>query len=66
MRATELRRVLRRLGCVEVRQSGSHLIIRCDGCLTVIPIHSRDIPARTVRAIERDLEGCLGTGWLKG
>jgi predicted RNA binding protein YcfA (HicA-like mRNA interferase family) len=55
----------RRLGCEEVRQSGSHVIVRCDDCQTVLPIHSgRDIPVGTLRSIERDLEPCLGKGWL--
>lgn len=64
MRVRELRRTLRLRGCVEVRQSGSHLIVRCGTCQTVIPVHSGDIPAGTLRSIERDLAACLGEGWL--
>jgi predicted RNA binding protein YcfA (HicA-like mRNA interferase family) len=30
-----------------------------------VPIHKgEDIPRGTLRAIERDLEPCLGKGWL--
>ena len=34
MTLRELRRQPRRSGCVEVRQSGSHLIVRCAECRT--------------------------------
>jgi len=62
---TKLRQLLRRRGCIEVRQSGSHLVVRCDVCQTVIPVHSGDLPSGTLRAIERDLEPCLGKRWLQ-
>jgi predicted RNA binding protein YcfA (HicA-like mRNA interferase family) len=62
---TRLRQLLRRRGCSEVRQSGSHLVVRCDGCQTVIPVHGGDLPSGTLRAIERDLEPCLGKRWLQ-
>jgi len=66
MTARELRRILKRLDCVEVRQRGSHLVIRCGICQTVVPVHrGEDIPRGTLKGIERDLEGCLGKGWLK-
>jgi predicted RNA binding protein YcfA (HicA-like mRNA interferase family) len=32
---------------------------------TTVPQHSGDIPAGTLRAIERDLEPALGKGWLR-
>jgi predicted RNA binding protein YcfA (HicA-like mRNA interferase family) len=32
---------------------------------TTVPQHSGDIPAGTLRAIERDLEPVLGKGWLR-
>jgi predicted RNA binding protein YcfA (HicA-like mRNA interferase family) len=65
VKTRELRRLLAELGCVEVRQSGSHLIVRCNGgCQTVIPIHAGDISPGTLRNIERMLEPCLGKGWL--
>ena len=64
MTARELRRLLRQRGCVEVRQVGSHLTIRCDVCVTTIAVHTGDIPTGTLHKIERDLEPCLGKGWL--
>ncbi|MHB1446865.1 MAG: type II toxin-antitoxin system HicA family toxin [Acidimicrobiales bacterium] len=65
MTARDLRRLLRRRGCIEVRQVGSHLTIRCDACLTTIAVHTGDIPAGTLRKIEGDLEPCLEKGWLR-
>lgn len=66
MKTRELRSILKKRGCTEVRQTGSHLIVRCgDGCQTVIPIHSSEINKGTLRGIEKHLEGCLGKGWLK-
>jgi hypothetical protein len=32
---------------------------------TTVPPHSGDIPADTLRAIERDLEDVFGKGWLR-
>jgi predicted RNA binding protein YcfA (HicA-like mRNA interferase family) len=66
MRARELRQILKSRGCVEVRQSGSHLFVQCAKCTTVVPVHpSEDIRPGTLRAIEKQLEACLGKGWLK-
>ena len=62
--ARSLRKVLRQHGCVEVRQAGSHLTVRCGECVTTIAVHSGDIPAGTLAKIGRDLERCLGKGWL--
>ncbi len=55
---------LRRLGCEQVRQRGSHQIWRCGTCQTVIPMHTGDLPPGTLRSIERDLEPCLGRKWI--
>jgi hypothetical protein len=34
-------------------------------CFSTVPIHKgEDIPRGTLRAIEHDLEPCLGKGWL--
>lgn len=66
MRANELLRILRQHGCVEVRQNGSHLIVRCGTCQTVVPVHAgEEIGKGLLRAIERQLEPCLGKGWLR-
>jgi predicted RNA binding protein YcfA (HicA-like mRNA interferase family) len=63
------RRVLRRLrqlGCEVLRQRGSHVRIRCEDCETTVPMHAgEDLPPGTLRAIERDLEPCLGRKWLR-
>ena len=66
MRARELLRLLRQLGCEEVRQKGSHVIVRCGSCTTVVPVHAgEDLKTGTLVAIERQLAPCLGKGWLK-
>lgn len=65
MTVRELRRILRQRGCVEVRQVGSHLTVRCGECVTTIAVHAGDIPVGTLRKIERDLEPCFGKGWLR-
>lgn len=65
MTARELRRILASKGCVEVRQVGSHLTVRCGDCQATIPVHRGDIPKGTLRAIERYLEPCLGERWLR-
>jgi predicted RNA binding protein YcfA (HicA-like mRNA interferase family) len=60
-----LRRLLK-VGCRKVRQNGSHARVECGKCLTTVPIHAgKDLPPGTLRAIERDLEPCVGRGWLK-
>ena len=66
MRARALRRTLQALGCVEVRQVGSHLRVECRTCRTTIPVHAgQELGPGLLRAIERDLEPCLGKGWLR-
>jgi predicted RNA binding protein YcfA (HicA-like mRNA interferase family) len=65
MTAKELRRVLRNKGCIELRQKGSHLRVQCGSCVTTVPVHpGEDIGPGLLRQIERDLELCLGKGWL--
>lgn len=58
-------RKIREAGCKpgQVRQRGSHVRVESDGgrCKTTVPMHrGQDLPAGTIRAIERDLEPCLG------
>jgi predicted RNA binding protein YcfA (HicA-like mRNA interferase family) len=66
MKANELLKVLRKLGCEEVRQSGSHVRVKFGACFTTVPVHAgEDLGKGLLRAIERDLEPCLGKGWLK-
>lgn len=65
MKAKEILRILRRKGCVELRQKGSHIRIQCGSCFTVVPVHAgEELGAGLLKAIERDLEPCLGKGWL--
>ncbi|MGH9110479.1 MAG: type II toxin-antitoxin system HicA family toxin [Acidimicrobiales bacterium] len=64
MTARALIRRLREHGCEPVRQRGSHQIWRCGNCQAIVPLHAGDIPTGTLRAIERDLEACLGPRWL--
>jgi predicted RNA binding protein YcfA (HicA-like mRNA interferase family) len=65
MKAKDLRRVLKSRGCVEVRQKGSHLRVECGACVTTVPVHAgEDLGPGLLRRIERDLERCLGKGWL--
>ena len=54
------------MGCVEIRQVGSHLRVECGACVTTVPVHAgQEIGPGLLRAIERDLGPCLGRGWLR-
>lgn len=66
MKAKELLRLLKELGCVEVRTRGSHVVVRCGECTSVVPVHQgRDLGPGLLRAIGRDLEPCLGKDWWR-
>jgi predicted RNA binding protein YcfA (HicA-like mRNA interferase family) len=65
MKPAELIRAIERFGGERVRQKGSHVRMRVGECFTTVPVHARDLPAGLLRAIERDLEPCLGKGWLR-
>ena len=53
-------------GCTVLRQKGSHVRVQSGACHTTVPVHAGEtLPAGTVRAIERDLERCLGKKWLR-
>jgi predicted RNA binding protein YcfA (HicA-like mRNA interferase family) len=66
MKGKDLLRRLRTLGCVEVRQKGSHVRVECGRCVTTVAVHAgEDMPPGTLRNIVRDLEPCLGKGWLQ-
>ena len=77
MKAREVRKAIARHSCcAEIRQKGSHIFIRCACrredeeqpviCTTVVPEHrSKDLGTGLLRAIEKDLEPCLGKGWLQ-
>ena len=74
MKAREVNRRIERLGGVMIRQVGSHrryVVAFTDDtgaeaeAATTVPQHAGDVPAGTLRAIERDLESPLGKGWLR-
>ena len=65
MRPSEVIKVIERLGGERVRQKGSHVRMRIGDCYTTVPVHTREVPTGLLRAIERDLEACLGEGWLR-
>jgi len=74
MKAREVNRRIERLGGILIRQVGSHrryVVAFTDDtgaeakAATTVPQHAGDIPAGTLRAIERDLEAALGKGWLR-
>lgn len=63
----QLLRILREKGCLELRQESSHVRVRCGVCLTTVPVHAGEtLRPGLLRKIERDLEPCLGKGWLRG
>lgn len=65
MTARQLLRILRRKDCIEVRRRGSHVRVRCGKCVTTVPDHAgEDLGIGLLNQIRRDLEPCLGEGWL--
>ena len=71
VRARELIRTIEQSGkCRMVRQRGSHKLFECRSgeavCRTTVPEHgTHDLGTGLLRAIEKNLEPCLGKGWLK-
>ncbi len=74
VRAREVNRRIERLGGKMVRQVGSHrryVVTYTDSAgreatvATTVAQHPGDVPAGTLRAIERDLEPAFGKGWLR-
>lgn len=56
--AREVRKALRKAGCEELRQKGSHMQVQCppEGRQTTVPVHgSKDIARGTLRSIERSV-----------
>lgn len=69
MKAREVNQRIERLGGVNVRQVGSHrryqVTVGDTTYSTTVAQHQGvDIPAGTLRAIERDLEPAFGRKWL--
>ena len=74
MRAREVNQRIRRLGGVQVRQTGSHrqfavTYTDADGNIrtarTTVAQHPGDIAPGAQRMIEKNLEPALGKGWLR-
>jgi predicted RNA binding protein YcfA (HicA-like mRNA interferase family) len=67
MTGRDVLRRIRQLGGETVRQKGSHVRVQLGKCGTTVPVHrGEDLPAGTLRAIERDLAPCVGeTRWLQ-
>jgi len=59
MRPRKVRKRLRKAGCKELRQKGSHLRVSCppDDRKSTIPVHKgKDIKKGTLKSIEKDLD----------
>jgi predicted RNA binding protein YcfA (HicA-like mRNA interferase family) len=67
MTGRDVLRRIRQFGGAEVRQKGSHVRVELGKCATTVPVHrGEDIPAGTLRKIERDLAPCVGKArWLR-
>ena len=66
MTAHALLKLLRSLGAAEVRQKGSHRRVQAGTCFTTVPVHAgEELGPGLLRKIERDLEPCLGKGWMR-
>lgn len=57
MSAREIRKKLRKAGCKELRQKGSHVQVSCPpGKQSTIPVHGKkDIKKGTLKGIEKSL-----------
>lgn len=65
LKVRDLLRMLKKLGCQELRQKGSHRIWQCGKCKTTVAGDDGEtIPTGTLSKILRDLKPCLGEGWL--
>lgn len=66
LKVRDLVRILRKRGCHQVRQRGSHRIWACGICKTTVAGDDGEtIPTGTLKSIQRDLAPCLGEGWLE-
>jgi predicted RNA binding protein YcfA (HicA-like mRNA interferase family) len=64
--AKDLRRRLRSFGCIKDATAGLASAYECSERVTTVPVHAgEDIGPGLLRRIERDLEPCVGKGWLK-
>ena len=65
MKGKEVLRRLKAAGCVELRQKGGHVRVRCGDCETTVSMHSQEIPKGTMRAIIKQVRDCIGEEWVK-
>jgi predicted RNA binding protein YcfA (HicA-like mRNA interferase family) len=64
MKAKEIAEKLEALGATYREARGSHRLYRIGGCTTTLSMQRGEIPRGTLRAIERQMEPCLGKNWL--
>lgn len=60
MSARDVRKALKKKGCEELRQNGSHLQMKCQACQTTIPMHGGDIKKGTLHSIKKSVHTCVG------
>lgn len=66
MTGSALLKLLQKLGCVIERQKGSHVVVKCGKCQTVVPVHKgEELGKGLLAAIKRQLAPCLGKDWLE-
>lgn len=69
MKAREVNRAIERRGGYVLRQVGSHRRYEARKgdmvCKTTVAQHAGDIPAGTLRKIEKDMEPVFGERWLR-
>jgi len=66
MKAREVTRKLEKAGATWKPGKGSHRKYYYKNCKTAVSMHPGDINPRTLEAIEKQMEPCLGKGWLLG
>lgn len=69
MTSREVIQILKRLGCTQLRQKGSHKFFQspCGKCRVPVADHAGvDIARGTLASIERSMAPCLGNKWLTG
>jgi predicted RNA binding protein YcfA (HicA-like mRNA interferase family) len=61
-----VKHLVRDHGCEKLRQRGSHVRVRCGQCFTTVPVHAgEDLGPGLLAQIRRDLDHCLGKGWME-
>jgi predicted RNA binding protein YcfA (HicA-like mRNA interferase family) len=53
IKSKEVLRILQKKGFIIKRQSGTHVILRKDDEIVVVPIHKETMPIGTLKSIER-------------